>query len=135
MNEAPPLPPLSQDDLDVCRAYGISRILMCAVRHPNYSGNGRYFVARLRGIDAGPTFQFWGAELSLDNMWITLHGAYDPHVGDNEICAVDVRVADIVAVTIVRPDWVPNQDAIIGAISADQLNSIVKAIVDPGVSK
>lgn len=89
---------LSQDDLETCRAFGIPRMLMRAVRHPEVRGTGRCFIARVRDVQTH--FSFSSAVLCDDNSWVTLLDAYDPVAGDTEVCAIDVRVVDLLTVTM-----------------------------------
>lgn len=75
---------------------------MRAVRHPEVRGGGHYFIARVR--DSQAHFLFAGAVLGGDNLWVTLLDAYDPVAGDNEVCAIDVRVVDLLTVTMNRAE-------------------------------
>ena len=111
------VPPLAQEDIETCRAFGIPPLLMRAVSHPELPGGSRYFIARLRDSEAN--FLFSGAALCADNLWITLLNAFDLVAGDNERCAVNVRVVDILAVTMSRSEefWKPSQ--IQGALGQD----------------
>ena len=95
------VPLLSAADVETCRAFGIPRVLMRAIAHGE-SGTGFSFWARFRGSDA--RIQFSRAVLSIDNLWVTLLDAYDPEAGDNEMCAVDVRIVDLLTVTMNRAD-------------------------------
>lgn len=103
VNDAVERPPLiSAEDVEICRAFGIPRVLMRAITHPEQHGMGTWFMARVRGSDA--CIRFSGAVLSIDNLWVTLLNAYDPQAGDNEICLVDVRVVDLLTVSMNRGD-------------------------------
>jgi hypothetical protein len=111
---------LSREDIEVCRAFGIPSLLMRAVRDPGRLGSPRYFVARVRDVQTH--FLFSGAVLSVDKLWVTLFDVYDPITGDNEGCAVDVRVVDLLTVTMNHSDafaW-PETNAETGEIPAKE---------------
>ena len=81
---------------------------MRAVRHPEVRGTGYCFIARVR--DSQTHFSFSSAALCDDNSWVTLLDAYDPVAGDYVVCAIDVRVVDLLTVTMTRAESIANAD-------------------------